>query len=512
MTSIGDNVFYGCTGLTSITIPDSVTSIGDYAFQNCTGLTSVTIGNGVTSIGYSAFRDCTALSSVTFGEASQLKNIGESVFVGCIVLSSVTIPDKVTSVISNPFSRCNRTQNDGDISNRLDEFDFNDTEIEFVEARPYIKDGKKQKDILGFIYEESENGYKLVGYEGKNDKVVIPKEHDAKTVTSIGDCAFKDCTSLTSIIIPDSVTSIGYQAFSHCTSLKSVTFGEGSQLTCIGDHAFADCTSLICLTIPASVTSIGSFAFVDCTSLVHLSFQEDCHLESIGINAFCYCTALISVTIPDSVTSIEAYAFNNCTSLASITIPNGVKSRGESAFLDCYRFVEVYNKSDLKISESNSIMHKSGPFLSIGQNDDIVVENAKDIYTAPYVSKLSTDDNGYILYTDGDTISLIEYTGRDIDLTLPMGITEINQFAFYREKGKNNIIMPNTVTTIGDQAFSYGVFDKIAIPKSVYKISNTAFQACTIKQELIIGKNYEKDIKKLFEKVPKVTFWEDMKE
>ena len=118
----------------------------------------------------------------------------------------------------------------------------------------------------------------------------------ADGVTSIGQQAFSNCTSLTSVTIPDSVMSIGVLAFDDCTSLTSVTIPDS--VTSIGNHAFVDCRSLTSVTIPNSVTSIGEYAFYDCTSLT-------------------------SVTIPDSVTSIGNCAFASCTSLTGIWVAEG---------------------------------------------------------------------------------------------------------------------------------------------------------------------------------------------
>ena len=146
-------------------------------------------------------------------------------------------------------------------------------------------------------------------------KANIPHTIKGVTVTCIGNDAFDNCRSLTSVTIPDSVTSIGDSAFRYCTSLTSVTIPDS--VTSIGDTAFQYCTSLASVTIPDSVTSIGGRAFDGCESLT-------------------------SVTIPDSVTSIDEYAFYDCKSLTSVTIPDSVTSIGDWAFSGCKSLTNVY--------------------------------------------------------------------------------------------------------------------------------------------------------------------------
>jgi len=150
-------------------------------------------------------------------------------------------------------------------------------------------------------------------------------------VTLIGASAFRDCTSLTSITIPDSVTSIRDYAFSGCTSLTSITIPNG--VTKIGDYAFGGCTSLTSITIPNGVTKIGEAAFGGCTSLTSVTIPDS--VTNIRTATFEECTSLTSITIPDSVTSIGSYAFKNCTSLTSITIPDSVTEIGYEAFENC---------------------------------------------------------------------------------------------------------------------------------------------------------------------------------
>ena len=151
------------------------------------------------------------------------------------------------------------------------------------------------------------------------------------SVTSIGEEAFRDCSSLTSITIPDSVTSIGEKAFWDCSSLTSITIPDS--VTKIGDSVFSHCTALESITIPDSITKIGESAFYGCSSLTSVKLSN--HITSIEKNAFSNCTALDFITIPESVKSIGENAFSSCSALEFITIPESVKSIGGWAFSNC---------------------------------------------------------------------------------------------------------------------------------------------------------------------------------
>ena len=172
-------------------------------------------------------------------------------------------------------------------------------------------------------------------YNEYTGDVTIPATviYSGKTysVTSIGDYAFRDCSGLTSVTIPNSVTSIGSYAFYGCSGLTSITIGNS--VTSIGSYAFYGCSGLTSIEIPNSVTSIGKYAFLSCSGLTSVTIPNS--VTSIGGGAFSGCSGLTSVTIPNSVTSIGSSAFLGCSGLTSITIPNNVTSIGDYAFSGC---------------------------------------------------------------------------------------------------------------------------------------------------------------------------------
>ena len=150
--------------------------------------------------------------------------------------------------------------------------------------------------------------------------------------TIIGINAFYYCSSLSSVVIPNSVTSIGHQAFQYCYSLSSVVIPNS--VTSIGYQAFYSCSSLSSVVIPNSVTSIDSSAFQYCSSLSSVVIPNS--VKSIGQSTFYQCYSLSSVVIPNSVKSIDSSAFYYCSSLSSVVIPNSVTSIGSQAFQGCY--------------------------------------------------------------------------------------------------------------------------------------------------------------------------------
>ena len=186
------------------------------------------------------------------------------------------------------------------------------------------------------------------------------------------------------------------------------------------------------------VTDIGECSDTD---IIIPSEYKGKPVKSIGDDAFYWCVDIRSVNIPNSVTSIGKSSFGYCYNLTNIEIGNSVKNIGERTFYHCSKLIEVYNKSSLVITLGDI-------------NNGYVGYYAKKIYTKPYVSKLSTNSDGYVIYTDGEEKILVGYTGAETDLILPNGITEINQYAFWNCDTLTRIEIPDSVTSIGDYTFA----------------------------------------------------------
>lgn len=211
------------------------------------------------------------------------------------------------------------------------------------------------------------------------------------------------------------------------------------------------------------VTSIGDYAFYLTYNIISVIIGEN--VMRIGDYAFFYCLHLTSISIPDSVISIGENAFNSCISLMSVTLGNGVMSIGKYAFLGCYSLIEIFNKSSISIA--------------MGSRDyGDIASYAKNIYTKKGESKLSIDNEGYVIYIDGTNKTLVKYLGSDVNLTLPSDITEINAGTFYLSD-LTSITIPNSVISIGHSAFySCNNLTSVNIPNSVKSIELETFFNC----------------------------------
>jgi hypothetical protein len=443
-----------------VVIPDMtnglpVTRIGDNAFDAFLGSmspTSVTIPDSVTNIGNYVFNECLSLANVTIGKG--VTSIGVRVFVYCLNLNTIMV-DALNSAYCSV---------DGVLFSKG------------TNAIVQFPAGSK------FSSYSIPNSVTTIGnmafYQCSSlTNVAIPN-----TVTSVGDAAFYFCTSLASLTLPNNVTSIGGNAFYSCSSLTSITIPNG--VTWIGSAAFEACSALSSVTIPNGVTSIEFATFDGCGSLTNVMIPNS--VTSIGYLAFYSCGSLTSVVIPDSVTYMGDTAFRLCTSLSNVTIGNNVTGIGSQTFDACYSLTNVTIGTGVTSIGSQAFNACYGlTSVMIRSN---VTNIASDAFTACTSLSAITVDPLNCVYSSADGVlfdknqtTLVRCPGgRTGSYTVPSTVTNIGSTAFSSCTSLVRVTIPSSVTSIGISAFDTCTsLASVTLPNSITSIPSSAFSSCS---------------------------------
>lgn len=338
--------------VTSLTLPEELQFIGDYAFQRNYKLTDFTMPSKLQSIGRGAFWNCNGLRTVNLPEG--LKALGIEAFGACNGLQKLTLPSTLTSIGNYVINYCSSLS--AVISHIQDPFYISDytfvntpwnnatqqNDIYPSPATLYVPAGTKSK------YQAISGWTKFAGIEegevkeAKVGDLNYQYSTGSKTATVIAG----DYSSLTSVDIPANVTidgtayqvtAIGAEAFRECTALTTVSMPEG--ITTIGNYAFADDANLTTINFPSALEALGEFAFAWCRSLRE-SLTLPGTLKNIGNYAFAG-TGISNLTLPATLKSIGNGAFQDCNSLQEVVVPNGVESIGDYAFSWCYQLSKL---------------------------------------------------------------------------------------------------------------------------------------------------------------------------
>ena len=532
--------FCNFDSLKSITFPNSVTNIGGYAFYGCNSLTNVLIEGRMKEIGNSAFADCTSL--INFFASNGIENVGQGAFAGCRSLNKNFLDNCIEYIGQEAFRGCDGlADSEGFVIYRGVLYHYSGTRWDVIVPDTVVSIGPGAFYDNDRIYSiKIPSSVKSIGGSaffdcGSLDMVEFADD----SVISIGSYAFAWCKSLDGMIFPNSCASVGENLFRGCNNLKNVTISEGMKE--IGNGMFWNCSSLKEVTIPDSILSIGALAFQYCGALERVTIGAN--VASIGVSAFDYCRSLkevyicdiakwceinfgdsqanplcyakdfylsgekvIDLVIPDGIKNIGDYAFMSYNSLAKVVLPDSLTEIGAWAFCGCDYLADVcigvnvtnigerafYSSGirDIKIPDCVTYIGNDAfawcyslTNVFFEGNAPKIVESIFDGVDPMCIIYIERGSTGWNVNIPGEWDGIdIDYVYRPPEWTIVDGVLVDANL-----NGATEIIIPNSVTNIGDWVFSgCGSLASVIIPDHVTSIGTGAFENCWSLTEVMI--------------------------
>ena len=559
VTRIGSNAFYFCTSLTSVVIPEGVTSIKSFAFYRCSSLTEITFPKSLTTVDYKAFDYCGNITdihigsveswlSIAFDESygrpnrtsssfnlylddnlltnleipTSINTIPNLAFAGCISIVSITLYDNITSIGDYAFYGCKNLYRVINYSNLSLSAGSSNHGYAAYYAKKIIT-GSELTTIDDFQFCTSDGVHQLINYIGNDTIIVLPNNYNGENYI-VGDGAFMSCSSIKSITIPKGVTSIGNYAFDNCTSLEEVVFEDSEETLSVGynyyndygvgEGLFYDCplqslymgrnlkfveanggrsygyspfynkNGIVSIKISDSVTSINNYMFYGCSTLANISIPNS--IETIGDYAFYGCSGLQEIIIPNSVTAIDQYAFDECSNLRLLVIGTGVLSigAGQSQPTKAIWLTNTPPSGHHYFGGSINYVPNNGYFFSQGPT-------SLPRYIYPYLSSMfEVDGIKYVPVSPSErTCDIIDcvYDSTMIQTTInptvnyqgiEMSVKKVMPYAFYQ----NNYIKKLSTTNQGDiesGAFYQCNNIETLVVSNLGHVGASAFAGCT---------------------------------
>lgn len=450
VTSIGSGAFAGCNGMKRLSIPGSVRSIADGAFGNCTGLETVTMEEGLTHLAYRAFTGCESLKNIRL--PSTLTSLGESAFCECKALKEITVPGSVKEIGDSTFTSCESLKT------------------------VTLEEGVERVSSHAFSGCKSMTSLKL-----------------PSTLTGIGYLAFSGCENLKTLTLPENLSEIGPSAFSNCKLIKEVKLPP--KLTKIGALAFLGCSSLATVKIGDQVQEIGEKAFVE-TALSEIIIPES--VETIGENAFDNCTGLKTINIktkkrgsipgepwgaPDAKVEWQDTAISG-DFIVDITTGEVVKYIGKNS--------DVIVPSTIKIDGVEHSLAKIAPgaFANNRSIRNVTIDEGIKVIGASAFegSSLETVILPKTLTTIGNKAF---YQCKKLkDINLPEALTAMGEFAFSKCNELRSVVIPGSVQKIEKGTFQdCSQLTKVTLSEGIEELGEYAFKNADKMKEITIPKS-----------------------